>query len=142
GTGGFTVAAAERGANVIAVDISSVMLNYARRRANDANVAHRIQFHQAGFLTYDHREKAVDFIVTEFAFHHLPDFWKAIALDRIFALLKPGGKFSLRDVVFSFPPKDYVNKIETWIDEVCADTTGGWSRADFHTHVRDEHSTF
>jgi cyclopropane fatty-acyl-phospholipid synthase-like methyltransferase len=142
GTGAFTVAAAERAARVIAVDVSAPMLEYARRRAIAAKVDHRIEFRHAGFLTYQHAREPADFVVSEFAFHHLPDFWKAIALDRIFAMLKPGGRFILRDVVFSFPPEQYIPQVERWIDGVCSDTNSGWSRGDFEMHVRDEHSTF
>jgi hypothetical protein len=80
--------------------------------------------------------------VSQFAFHHLPDFWKAIALDRIFSQLKPGGRFILRDVIFSFPSTEYAARIETWIASVCREAGNGWSRSDFEMHVRDEHSTF
>jgi hypothetical protein len=59
-------------------------------------------------------------------------------------MLKPGGKFILRDVVFSFPPEQYVSQIEHWIDQVRGggDSNSGWSRAEFEMHVRDEYSTF
>jgi ubiquinone/menaquinone biosynthesis C-methylase UbiE len=142
GTGSFVLAAAERETRVIAVDVSSAMLDYARRRVAQAKLGDRVEFHHAGFLTYEHRGEPADFVVSQFAFHHLPDFWKSIALDRMFSQLKPGGRFILRDVVFSFPPTDYVTGIEAWIDRVCSATGNGWSRSDFEMHVRDEHSTF
>lgn len=142
GTGTFVLAAAERGANVIAVDVSPAMLDYARRQVLRAQLGGRVEFHQGGFLTYQHRGDLADFVVSQFAFHHLPDFWKSIALDRIFSQLKPGGRFILRDVVFSFPPTEYATQIESWIDRVCSATGQGWSRSDFEMHVRDEYSTY
>ena len=53
-----------------------------------------------------------------------------------------GGQFILRDVVFSFPPEQYVSRIDSWINDVCGDGTRGWSRSEFEMHVRDEYSTF
>jgi hypothetical protein len=42
--------------------------------------------------------------VTQIALHHLPDFWKQIALIRIAGMLKDGGRLCLRDMVYSFDP--------------------------------------
>jgi putative AdoMet-dependent methyltransferase len=142
GTGSFVIAAAERGARIFAVDVSAPMLDYARRQLDRAGLVPHAEFFHAGFLSYEHRGELADFVVSQFAFHHLPDFWKAIALERIYSQLKPGGKFILRDVVFSFPPAEYVPQIEAWIDSVCSSTGNGWSRSDFEMHVRDEFSTF
>src|SRR3954469_2569209 len=77
GTGSFVLAAAERGARVIAVDVSLAMLDYARRQVVRAQLDGQVEFHHAGFLTYEHRGALADFVVSQFAFHHLPDFWKA-----------------------------------------------------------------
>ncbi len=41
---------------------------------------------------------------TRNALHHLPDFWKAIALDRIATFLRPGGVLRLHDLIFDFQP--------------------------------------
>ncbi|MCW5557231.1 MAG: class I SAM-dependent methyltransferase [Verrucomicrobiae bacterium] len=142
GTGSFVLAAAERGAFVKAVDISAPMLSYARRQLQQAGLVDRGEFVHAGFLTYEHRGELADFVVSQFAFHHLPDFWKSIALDRIFSQLKEGGRFILRDVVFSFPPSEYSQRIQAWIDSVSSTTGNGWSRSDFEMHVRDEYSTY
>jgi len=142
GTGSFVMAAAERGAKVFAVDVSAAMLDYARRQVECAGIADRVKFFHAGFLSYEHPGEMADFVVSQFAFHHLPDFWKAIALQRIYSQLKEGGRFILHDVVFSFPAGEYAQRIETWIESVCSATGNAWSRADFEMHVRDEFSTF
>lgn len=75
------------------------------------------------------------------ALHHLTDFWKQAALIRVAGMLAPGGAFFLRDVVFSFAPDEYGDRIEEWISTMSAGTSG-WSRQAFESHARDEHSTY
>ncbi|MCA0457260.1 MAG: methyltransferase domain-containing protein [Chloroflexi bacterium] len=140
GTGAFAQAAAEVGASVIAVDISPAMLAYAEKRAAEAGLSERTSFVREGFLSYKHNGAPADFIVTKYAFHHLPDFWKGIALNQFAAMLKPNGKFYLEDVVFSFSPDAVESSIEAWIDRVGSGQS--FSRADFAGHVRDEYSTY
>ena len=141
GTGSFSRAAAANGALVQAVDISPAMLDYAARQAHLERLE-TISFIQAGFLSFACPDDAIDFVVTEYAFHHLPDFWKGIALTRIHNMLRPGGTFFLRDVVFSFPPEAFQHYIEQWIDEMTGSSEQSFSRADFEMHVRDEYSTY
>ena len=38
-----------------------------------------IQFHHAGFLTYEHLGEPLHAVVSQYTLHHLPDFWKLIA---------------------------------------------------------------
>jgi ubiquinone/menaquinone biosynthesis C-methylase UbiE len=141
GTGTFAIQASLVGASVYAIDISQAMLNYAQQKAKTFG-AHSIKFHQAGFLTYQHQDEPVDFVVTKNAIHILPDFWKMIAFLRIAALLKPNGIFYLRDVIFSFPPTEYETSINEWIKQVAKPEGQGWTAKDFEMHVREEHSTF
>jgi len=47
----------------------------------------------------------VDKMVTKAALHHLPDFWKSIALLETVDILKKGGKLYFFDVIFLFDPK-------------------------------------
>ena len=49
----------------------------------------------------------MDAVITQLALHHLPDFWKLVALKRISQMLKDGGKLYLRDVVFPSNVEDY-----------------------------------
>lgn len=139
GTGAFAIAAGETGAQVVAVDISSEMLAFAGRKAKEAKLE-SVQFQRGGYLTHDQPAESVDFVVTKFALHHLPDFWKVAALRRMFRSLKPRGQLYIQDVVFSFAPDDHSAELETWING--AVQGGGFSRADFETHIRDEFSTY
>lgn len=139
GTGAFSMAAAMAGANVTAIDVSPAMLNYVSAKARDMEL--NIRCVHSGFLSFDEDAQA-DFIVTQFAFHHLPDFWKAVALHNMHRLLKPRGVFYLRDVVYTFETADYQTSIDGWIDRIAGDGIKGFSRDEFEMHVRDEFSTF
>jgi ubiquinone/menaquinone biosynthesis C-methylase UbiE len=141
GTGAFALAAARRGARVHAVDVSRAMLAHARGKAKGVGLGN-ISFHHGGFLSYAHRDDAADFIVTKYALHHLPDFWKMAALLRLSAMLKARGLLYLEDVVFSFEPARYPSEIEAWIGRVAKPPGEGFAAADFQAHVREEYSTY
>lgn len=141
GTGRFTVAAASHCARVVAVDISPPMLEHL----NGKLLAHRLQNVElvcGGFLSYAHHAAPVDFVYSRFALHHLPDFWKAMALLRIRGMLRPGGVFRLWDVIFDFPLEEAAKHIEAWCATGGEGVEGEWGRAELEEHVRDEHSTF
>ena len=142
GTGTFAVQAAMAGAFVHAVDVSQAMLTYAESKAQEAGVISAIEFHQAGFLSYEHKGDLADVVTTKNALHILPDFWKMTAFLKIAAVLKPSGKFYLRDVIFSFSPAEYESAINHWIGAVAKPAGEGWTQADFEMHVREEYSTF
>ena len=114
-TGWFTVEAARLGAVAHGVDTSAGMVEFARAKARAAGVDAR--FHQAGLLTYEHAGSPPDFVVTRFVLHHMPDFWKSIAIGRIAKLLRPGGHLYYRDNTFSFDPADYEAAIARWMVE-------------------------
>jgi len=97
---------------------------------------------QAGFLTYEHAGRPADVIYSRYALHHLPDFWKAVALDRLRSMLRPGGILRLWDVVYGFAPAEAQARIEAWVATGADTVEGAWSRAELEEHVRDEHSTF
>lgn len=138
GTGTFAIQAARRGAKVFAVDVSAAMLEFAQAKAAQAGVRD-LTFCHAGFLTYEHAGPAVDYLTTTFAFHHLPDFWKGIALQRLYALLKPGGKLYLSDVILNEP--NALENISAFIRKQTA-AGGDFLREDAKMHFRDEYSTY
>ncbi|MBD2514750.1 methyltransferase domain-containing protein [Nostoc sp. FACHB-973] len=141
GTGTFAIQASLTGASIHAVDISQAMLTYARNKAHKAG-ATSIQFHRAGFLTYEHCDRLADLVVTKAALHILPDFWKMVAFLRIASMLKPSGRFFLRDAIFSFPPAEYEAALQAWIERAAKPEGQGWTKQDYEMHVREEHSTF
>jgi ubiquinone/menaquinone biosynthesis C-methylase UbiE len=142
GSGQFALAVAGVCKRVVAVDVSPVMLGQLRAKLVSGRVRN-VETIDAGFLTYEHAGEAADVVYSRYALHHLPDFWQALALRRIAAMLRPGGVFRLSDVVYSFEPAEAEQRIEAWIAETTAgDVEAGWTRAELAEHVRDEHSTF
>jgi ubiquinone/menaquinone biosynthesis C-methylase UbiE len=139
GTGQFTVAVARACARVIAVDVSPVMLRRLREKSADLR---NVELVHAGFLTYEHAGAPADFVYSRFALHHLPDFWKAVALDRLRRIVRPGAIVRLWDVVYDFAPAEAEERIEAWCATGGDGVEGEWSRAELEEHVRDEHSTF
>jgi ubiquinone/menaquinone biosynthesis C-methylase UbiE len=141
GTGQFAMEAASAVKRVIAVDVSEVMLGRLRAKLEDSGVAN-VACVRAGFLTYEHTGEPADLVYSRFALHHLPDFWQAIALDRVAEMLRPGGIFRLWDVVYSFDPSEATEALEAWMSNAGADIEGQWLRFEFEDHIRDENSTF
>ena len=139
GTGVLACQAALLGCKVIAIDISGAMLAATRSRASQLGV-HGITTQQAGFLTFPAAPASIDIVTTQYALHHLNDFWKLVALQRIHRSLKSGGLLFLRDVVFSCEPAALPQTVESWLEWM--QTERGYSREENATHVREEHSTF
>ena len=75
GTGEFTLALAAKSQKLFAIDVSPAMLEYADKKAKERKIKN-IEFHHAGFLTYNGSPEQFDIIFTQLALHHLPDFWK------------------------------------------------------------------
>jgi SAM-dependent methyltransferase len=141
GTGQFTLVAAPCCDRVIAVDVSAVMLRHLRDRVSVAGLSN-VEVVRAGFLTYQHRGGPADFVYSRYALHHLPDFWKAVALERAYRILRPGGFLRLWDIVYDFQPADALRRLEAWCATAGDDVDNGWSRSELEDHARDEHSTF
>lgn len=141
GTGQFALAAAEVCRRVVAVDPSPVMLACLRRKVHEAGVDN-VEVVEAGFLTYDHTGEGADVVYSRYALHHLPDFWKVLALRRVRSMLRPGGLFRLWDVVYGFDVDDADDRVEAWCAPFGDEVEGDWARWEMEEHVRDEHSTF
>jgi ubiquinone/menaquinone biosynthesis C-methylase UbiE len=141
GTGQFALAVAAVCGRVVAVDVSPVMLDRLRAKVSDSGVGN-IEMVQAGFLTYEHAGGPADFVYSRYALHHLPDFWKAVALGRLHQMLRPGGVLRLCDVVYHFEPGEAVDRLASWCSSAGSGGDDGWSRVELEEHVRDEHSTF
>jgi ubiquinone/menaquinone biosynthesis C-methylase UbiE len=141
GTGTFALAAAPLCRRVVAVDVSPVMLARLREKATGLGIGN-IEYVQRGFLTYEHQGAPADFVYSRHALHHLPDFWKAVALGRIAAILRTGGVLYLRDLVFSCDLSETTQVVEAWLAGASASPASGWTRAELETHLREEYSTF
>jgi SAM-dependent methyltransferase len=141
GTGTFAIAVAPLCRSVVAVDVSPAMRAMLRDRVAALGIAN-VRVADGGFLSYDHAGEPADFVYTRNALHHIPDFWKGVALDRVAALLRPGGILRLRDLVFDFAPAEAGERIEAWMTGAVHDAAVGWTAPELADHVRGEFSTY
>lgn len=141
GTGVFAFAVAAQCGRVVAVDVSPAMVGHLRRQAAERSLGN-IEIVHAGFLTYEHAGDPVEFVYTRNALHQLPDFWKAIALDRIRAVIKPGGILRVHDLVYDFEAAEAEERLAAWFAGAVDDPAVGWTAGELAEHVRTEHSTF
>jgi SAM-dependent methyltransferase len=126
------------GAEVDAIDISPARLALAEIYARDRKAPVRTQ--SAGLLSFTYQPESYDLIVSEFTLHHLPDFWKAVAMSRIYRALKPGASFYLRDIVFVSMPDACERDVDQWADFQIKNHD--FARDSVVAHMRDEYSTF
>jgi ubiquinone/menaquinone biosynthesis C-methylase UbiE len=139
GTGATSIFAARLFSTVYAVDVSEAMLEQAKKKVK-GNIDN-IEFIKAGFLSYEHEGELVDLIITKAAIHHLPDFWKQVALLRMNEMLKMGGLLYIHDVVFNFEPQEYVDTIKQWINTF-SNMVGEEFKTEAEIHIREEYSTY
>jgi len=140
GTGGIALELAGRCRKVIGVDISQSMLEVLKKKCRESGI-NNIETHCAGFLSYQHEGGPVDKMVSKVALHHLPDFWKSIALLNMASILKKGGKLYLFDVVYTFKAPDYEDSLENLV-ETMRKQAGDSMAHETITHIRDEYSTY
>jgi ubiquinone/menaquinone biosynthesis C-methylase UbiE len=141
GTGQFALAAARRFGHVTAADVSPVMVAALRERASAAGLTN-LDCVLAGFLSYENSGPPADGVYTRHALHQLPDFWKALALDRIARMLRPGGVLRLRDLIYDFAPGEAAEVFRGWFDHAAANPADGYTGDDYAEHIRTEFSTF
>ncbi len=99
GTGLLTLAAARTALEVIAVDYSQPMLDRLAAHAAAADLG------GIGYLRADLREVPIadgvaDVVVSSYAFHHIDDAGKALALAEARRILRPGGRLVILDMMF------------------------------------------
>src|SRR5665647_540402 len=139
GTGELALNISAHCKSVVAIDISKTMINFARMKAESQNKTN-VQFYNAGFLTYKNRGELFDIIITQLSLHHLPDYWKMIALKRVYAMLKENGKFYLRDIIFPSEVQDYDNYFANIITGL-KKSAGNEIAEEMEIHIKDEFST-
>ena len=139
GSGAFVIPAAKRCRHVYGADVSQSMLALLQEKLKSQDIGN-VSLFNAGFLTFweiKDRPKRFDFIFSSIALHHLPDFWKAVAIQQIADALKPEGIFYLYDVVFTFPIAQWRDGTQRLLDEM--EYAAGHEAT---KHVSSEFSTF
>jgi SAM-dependent methyltransferase len=141
GTGQFALAAAQRFGHVTAVDVSPAMRKLLRDRAASAGLTN-LEVVQAGFLSYEHAGPPADGVFTRNALHHLPDFWKGLALQCIARIMRPGAVLRIHDLIYDFQPSEADQVFARWFAHAAEDPALGYTPADLAEHIRTEYSTF
>jgi putative AdoMet-dependent methyltransferase len=95
GTGNLTMRLLQKGAKVIGIEPSTNMRKLAMKK-----VKGNFRLFDGDFLDFPIPAEKVDAIVSSYAFHHLTDGEKRLAVEKYAALLKPGGKIVFADTMF------------------------------------------
>jgi putative AdoMet-dependent methyltransferase len=93
GTGNLARRFLEKGVRLTGVDQSIEMLKVCREKLP------QLPTRPGNFLALPFGEEIFDFVVTSFAFHHLTDEQKQLALDEMIRVLKPGGRILILDLM-------------------------------------------
>ena len=102
GDGRIAVEAAARGCRVIGVDVSPVMLQRCRKRAEEAGVGDRIELLESDFRTFRLDDAAALVTLPYHSIGHLTSTRaKQEAVQRVFSQLRPGGRFIFDDFVMT-----------------------------------------
>jgi len=140
GTGELTTRFARTCRRVHAVDVSPAMIEAVERKAREQGLENVVTA-VGGFLTYEHAGDPLDAVVANVCLHHLPDFWKQVALVKLCDMLKPGGRLFLADVVFGFDPRAHAEEVDAWLAGM-REAAGEEMAGEAVVHVRDEFSTW
>jgi 2-polyprenyl-3-methyl-5-hydroxy-6-metoxy-1,4-benzoquinol methylase len=140
GTGALSIELAAFCREITAIDVSNIMLQILETKAGNRAITN-IRTCNKGFLTFDSCGKKYDRIISNAVMHHLPDFWKCIALRRVHSMLEDNGLFSLSDVVFSFSIDNYESEMDTFLIGLKERTDEEFVK-DGVLHFKEEFSTF
>lgn len=140
GTCFFETYASKYFKKIYAIDPSKTMLEVAKSKTLKEDIKN-VEYINSGFLNYKHKDDLVDLVTTKMALHHLPDFWKQIALFNINKVLKMGGILYISDIVFQFEAKDYESSINSWIENLSKKVDIEFIK-DIESHISDEFSTY
>jgi len=101
GTGTLALMMAQRGATVVAIDVSHPMLAEARRKVDEAGLTEAIEFHMmdASELTDHFPPASFDVLVCTLTFSEFSRETQRYVLDEAVQLLRPGGRLLIADEV-------------------------------------------
>jgi demethylmenaquinone methyltransferase/2-methoxy-6-polyprenyl-1,4-benzoquinol methylase len=99
GTGGVTLACAQRGAHVVGIDRNAGMLEIARKKAEQSGIAERMEFIELGALEIEDRfePESFDAVVSCLVFSELLPEERGYVCATVASRLKAGGRFVLAD---------------------------------------------
>ncbi|MCR2823361.1 class I SAM-dependent DNA methyltransferase [Lederbergia panacisoli] len=94
GTGNLTELLVKSGKKVCGIEPSAGMRKVAKQKLSEVKIL------QGDFLTFTHPFQSVDTIVSTYAFHHLTDDEKEIAIRKYSSILEDDGKIVFADTIF------------------------------------------
>ena len=94
GTGNLAGLFLNEGYNIIAIDQSRAMLNVAKEKYP------KLKVRLGDFLKIPYSDKSFDVIVSTYAFHHLNNNEKIIAIKEMVRVIKDNGKIVIGDLMF------------------------------------------
>jgi trans-aconitate methyltransferase len=137
---------AHPGAAIVGIDASAAMLDHARQALPAASLS-------VGRLEDGLPPGPYDVVVSALAVHHLDAPAKADLFRRVAAVLRPGGRFVLGDVIVPDDPADVVTPIDgeydkpstigeqvRWLDEAGLDPAVFWVERDLVVLTGDRHA--
>jgi ubiquinone/menaquinone biosynthesis C-methylase UbiE len=98
GTGQITIPLAERGADILGIDVSPAMAGTLRAEAGRRGLS-RLSAATAPIERLDLRPASFDLIVSSYALHHLRDAEKARLVGSAYRSLRPGGQLVIADMM-------------------------------------------
>ncbi len=140
GTGALSLELASFCREIVAIDISTEMLSILEEKAINRNISN-IKTIRVGFLTFQEELESFDCIISNAVLHHLPDFWKLVALKNVRNHLKKSGMFLLSDIVLSFMPENYEEEIDSFLTNLKSQTDDEFVK-DGVLHFKEEFSTY
>lgn len=140
GTGEHAIRLARQCRKVVACDVSIPMLKYAEEKSKQAGI-NNIEFINSGFLNARFPGETFDAVISQLALHHLPDFWKSVAINNIARVLKPNGVFYLLDSILSFEIQSH-DKVISGIIESVQNNLGERIADEIIVNIRDEYPTY
>ena len=99
GTGQLSLPLAERGARVLAVDISEEMIGRLHGKARERRLD-RVEGVAMPIEDLSLPAGSVDLVVTSYALHHLRDADKSRVVAAVYRWLRPGGTLLVADMMF------------------------------------------
>ncbi len=104
GTGNLAGKLMEQGAEMVGVDQSKEMLKHFQRKFPN------IETKLGNLLAIPYLESRFDFVVTSFAFHHLTDEQKVLAIHEMRRVLKPHGRSCITDLMLTEKQQEAIER--------------------------------
>lgn len=100
GTGSLALRVARKGATVVGMDVSSAMLEVARRRAREEGLADRVELREMGVAELDREPpESYDAVMSGLCFSELSHDELSYTLEQVGRILRPGGLLVVGDEV-------------------------------------------